>query len=146
MQGGVDTSLIKWVPYDGIGRTVRNGINFTERGFGLRGALGVSDRANTAASQLKRGDIDWEYIFGALAMTTPGDTSMARLKEVEGVMKGSALLRADKDRSAAILERIPAGRWGLPDDLMGPVIFLASSASDYVYGYTVAVDGGWLAR
>lgn len=68
MQGGVDTSLIKWVPYDGIGRTVRNGFNFTERGFGLRGALGVSDRANTAASQLKRGDIDWEYIFGTLGV------------------------------------------------------------------------------
>lgn len=68
MQGGVDTSLIKWVPYDGIGRTVRNGLNFTERGFGLRGALGVSDRGNTAASQLKRGDIDWEYIFGTLGV------------------------------------------------------------------------------
>ncbi len=58
----------------------------------------------------------------------------------------TAPLRADKDRSAAILDRIPAGRWGLPDDLMGPVVFLASSASDYVNGYTLAVDGGWLAR
>lgn len=66
MQGGVDTSLIKWVPYDGIGRNVRVGLNFTERGFGIRGALGVSDRGNTAASQLKKGDIDWEYIFGTL--------------------------------------------------------------------------------
>ena len=64
MQGGVDGSLIKWVEYDGIGRTVRNGLNFTERGFGIRGALGVSDRGNTAASQLKKGDFDWEYIFG----------------------------------------------------------------------------------
>lgn len=58
----------------------------------------------------------------------------------------TAALRADEERSAAILDRIPAGRWGLPDDLMGPIIFLASSASDYVNGYTVAVDGGWLAR
>ncbi|HHV28651.1 sugar kinase [Acetivibrio mesophilus] len=66
LQGGVDVSLVKWVPYDGIGRTVRNGLNFTERGFGIRGALGVSDRGNTAASQLKKGDIDWEYIFGTL--------------------------------------------------------------------------------
>jgi len=64
MQGGVDTRFIRWVPYDGIGRTVRNGLNFTERGFGIRGALGVSDRANSAASQLKKGDIDWETIFG----------------------------------------------------------------------------------
>lgn len=55
-------------------------------------------------------------------------------------------LRADEARSAAILERIPAGRWGLPDDMMGPVVFLASAASDYVNGYTLAVDGGWLAR
>lgn len=55
-------------------------------------------------------------------------------------------LRADEGRSQEILSRIPAGRWGLPDDLMGPVLFLASSASDYVNGYTVAVDGGWLAR
>ncbi|MDR1886711.1 MAG: sugar kinase [Prevotellaceae bacterium] len=64
MQGGVDTRFIKWVDFDGVGRTVRNGLNFTERGFGIRGAKGVSDRGNTAASQLKKGDIDWDYIFG----------------------------------------------------------------------------------
>lgn len=55
-------------------------------------------------------------------------------------------LRSDEDRSKEILERIPAGRWGLPEDVMGPVVFLASKASDYINGYTVAVDGGWLAR
>ena len=55
-------------------------------------------------------------------------------------------LRADVDRSKAILDRIPAARWGLPDDLKGTAVFLASAASDYVNGYTVAVDGGWLAR
>jgi len=64
LQGGVDTSFIKWVSFDGIGRNVRNGLNFTERGFGIRGALGCSDRGNTAASQLKKGDINWEDIFG----------------------------------------------------------------------------------
>ena len=64
LQGGVDVSFVKWVPFDGIGRTVRNGLYFTERGYGCRGALGVSDRGHTAASQLKRGDIDWEEIFG----------------------------------------------------------------------------------
>ena len=66
LQGGVDPSLVKWVPYDGIGRTVRNGLNFTERGFGVRGAVGVSDRGLTAASQLKPGDFDWDEIFGRL--------------------------------------------------------------------------------
>src|SRR6187551_458503 len=68
LQGGVDTSLIRWAPYDGIGRTVRNGLNFTERGFGVRGALGVSDRGNTAASQLRPGDVDWEHLFGTLGV------------------------------------------------------------------------------
>ncbi|MCH5197825.1 MAG: sugar kinase [Oscillospiraceae bacterium] len=68
LQGGVDTSLIKWLPYDGIGRSVRNGLNFTERGFGIRGASGVSDRGNTAVSQLKPDDIDFEYIFGTLGV------------------------------------------------------------------------------
>ncbi len=64
LQGGVDTRFIRWVPYDGIGRTVRNGLNFTERGFGIRGAVGVPDRGLTAAAQLKPGDIDWDFIFG----------------------------------------------------------------------------------
>ena len=85
LQGGVDTSLIRWVPYDGIGRSVRNGLNFTERGFGIRGALGVSDRAKTAASHLTDADFDYEHnfgthgarghhtggIFAALSATTP---------------------------------------------------------------------------
>jgi len=63
-QGGVSTEYIKWVPYDGIGRKVRIGLNFTERGYGVRAAVGCSDRAHSAASQLKKGDIDWETIFG----------------------------------------------------------------------------------
>lgn len=58
----------------------------------------------------------------------------------------TAALREDKSRSSEILDRIPAGRWGLPEDVKGPVVFLSSSASDYVNGYTIAVDGGWLAR
>lgn len=63
-QGGVDQSQVRWVEYDGIGRNVRNGLNFTERGFGVRAALGCSDRGHTAASQMKQGEIDWEEIFG----------------------------------------------------------------------------------
>ena len=64
LQGGVDTSFIRWIPYDGIGRTVRNGLNFTERGYGIRGAVGCSDRGLTAASQMKKGGVDWDYLFG----------------------------------------------------------------------------------
>jgi 2-dehydro-3-deoxygluconokinase len=68
LQGGVDTEFIKWVPFDGVGRTVRNGLNFTERGFGVRGAVGISDRGHTAASQLKPGDFDWDHIFGKIGV------------------------------------------------------------------------------
>src|SRR5215469_14094029 len=63
-QGGVDHSLVRWVDYDSVGRSVRNGLNFTERGYGVRPALGCSDRGHSAASQLKAGEIDWEEIFG----------------------------------------------------------------------------------
>jgi 2-dehydro-3-deoxygluconokinase len=68
LQGGVDTTYIRWVPYDGIGREARNGLNFTERGFGVRGAVGVSDRGHTAASQLAPGDVDWDHLFGELGV------------------------------------------------------------------------------
>jgi 2-dehydro-3-deoxygluconokinase len=84
LQGGVDLSQVRWVPYDGVGREVRNGLNFTERGFGVRAPAGVSDRGHTAVSQLRPGEIDWEAIlrdarwfhaggiFAALSETTPG--------------------------------------------------------------------------
>jgi 2-dehydro-3-deoxygluconokinase len=86
LQGGVDTSHVVWRPFDGTGRAVRNGLNFTERGFGLRGAVGVSDRGNTAAAALRPGDVDWHDlfavegarwfhtggVFAALSDTTPG--------------------------------------------------------------------------
>lgn len=74
-QGGVDQSHVKWVSYDGVGRTVRNGLNFTERGFGVRGAVGCSDRGHTAVSQLRAGDVDWNHIFtveGARCFHTGG--------------------------------------------------------------------------
>jgi len=63
LQGGVSQKYVRWTPYDGVGRTVRNGLNFTERGFGVRAPVGCSDRGHTAASQLKPGEIDWQQIF-----------------------------------------------------------------------------------
>ena len=63
-QGGVDSTLVKWADYDGVGRTVRNGLNFVERGFGMRPALGCSDRGHTAIAAMKPGTIDWDGIFG----------------------------------------------------------------------------------
>jgi 2-dehydro-3-deoxygluconokinase len=63
-QGGVDQSHVRWVPDDGVGRAARNGLNFTERGYGVRAALGCSDRGHTAVSQMKPGDVDWDRVFG----------------------------------------------------------------------------------
>jgi 2-dehydro-3-deoxygluconokinase len=68
LQGGVDVAHIRWLPFDGVGRGARNGLNFTERGFGIRGAVGVSDRGHTAASLLAAGEIDWESIFGGIGV------------------------------------------------------------------------------
>jgi len=63
LQGGVSQKYVRWMPFDGVGRSVRNGLNFTERGFGVRAALGCSDRGHTAISQMKPGEIDWDKIF-----------------------------------------------------------------------------------
>ena len=104
-QGGVDQSHVKWVKFDGVGRTVRNGLNFTERGFGVRAAAGCSDRGHTAVSQLKVGEIDWEQIFQtegarwfhtggifcALSETTPG---VAR-EAMEAARKHGAIVSYD---------------------------------------------------
>mgnify|MGYP003663104021 CR=1 FL=1 len=97
LQGGVDTSMIRWMPYDGIGRTVRNGLNFTERGFGIRGALGTSDRGHTAASQIRTGDIDWDHIFsqrGVRWMHTGG--IFAALSESSAAVTLEAVRAANK--------------------------------------------------
>jgi 2-dehydro-3-deoxygluconokinase len=64
LQGGVDQGYVRWLPYDGVGRGLRNGLNFVERGFGVRAALGCSDRGRSAASELRPGDIDWDGVFG----------------------------------------------------------------------------------
>ena len=63
LQGGVNLKYVRWVPFDGVGRSVRNGLNFTERGFGVRGPVGCSDRGHTAAAQMKPGEVDWEQVF-----------------------------------------------------------------------------------
>ena len=96
LQGGVDASRVIWAPYDGIGKNARNGINFTERGFGIRGARGCSDRGHTAVSQMTPESVDWDELFGkagvrhfhtggifaALGEKTP-DTAIAALKSAK---------------------------------------------------------------
>ena len=103
--GGVDQSHVRWVKYDGVGRAVRNGLNFTERGFGVRAAVGCSDRGHTAASRLQAGDIDWEAIFShqgvrwfhtggifaALSETTP----LVAREAMEAAKRSSAIVSYD---------------------------------------------------
>lgn len=68
LTSGLDTQFIQWVESDGVGRAARNGLNFTERGFGVRGAVGTSDRGHTAISQMKATDVDWDHLFGELGV------------------------------------------------------------------------------
>lgn len=115
-QGGVDQSLVRWVEYDGVGRTVRNGLNFTERGFGVRAALGCSDRGHTAISQLKAGDVDWDEIFGrsgarwfhtggifcALSSTTPE----AAIEAMEAARRHGVIVSYDLNYRASLWKAI----------------------------------------
>ena len=97
LQGGVDPSHIRWVPDDGVGRTSRNGLNFTERGFGVRAALGASDRGHTAASQMKPGEVDWDALFGkegARWLHTGG--IFAALSESSALVAKEAMVAAKK--------------------------------------------------
>ncbi len=105
LQGGVDTEFIKWVPFDGVGRTVRNGLNFTERGFGVRGAVGTSDRGHSAASQLKPGDFDWDRVFaqpgarwlhtGGIFAALSGSTPQLVLEAVQAARKHGVIVSYD---------------------------------------------------
>lgn len=105
LQGGVAPDFIQWTPYDGVGRTARNGLNFTERGFGVRGAVGIPDRGHTAASQLKPGDFDWNHIFhqpGARWFHTGGifaglsdTTALLALEAVQAARKHGTIVSYD---------------------------------------------------
>jgi 2-dehydro-3-deoxygluconokinase len=116
LQGGVSQKYVRWAPYDGVGRTVRNGLNFTERGFGIRPALGCSDRGHTAASQLKPGEIDWDQIFSkdgarwfhtggifcALSETTP----LVAQEAMEAAKRAGAVVSYDLNYRASLWKSI----------------------------------------
>ncbi len=115
-QGGVDQRYVRWVPYDGVGREVRNGLNFTERGYGVRGAVGCSDRGHTAASQLKPGDINWDQVFGkegakwfhtggifaALSETTP----LVAKEAMEAAKRAGTIISYDLNYRASLWKSI----------------------------------------
>jgi 2-dehydro-3-deoxygluconokinase len=116
LQGGVSQKYVRWTPYDGVGRTVRNGLNFTERGFGVRAALGCSDRGHTAISQMKPGDVDWDSIFSkegarwfhtggifcALSETTP----LVAQEAMEAAKRAGAVVSYDLNYRASLWKSI----------------------------------------
>jgi 2-dehydro-3-deoxygluconokinase len=152
-QGGVDQSLVRWVPFDGIGRTVRNGLNFTERGFGVRAPLGVSDRGHTAASQLRPGDVDWEAVFGtegARWFHTGGifaglsDTTTAVAREaMESARRHGAIVSYDLNYRPSLWAAIGGeGRAReVNRDLVGLVDVLIGNEEDFTAALGFEVEG-----
>jgi 2-dehydro-3-deoxygluconokinase len=152
-QGGVDQSNIKWVNFDGVGRSVRNGLNFTERGFGLRAALGCSDRGHTAVSQLKPGDIDWEHIFGeegvrwfhtggifcALSETTP---QVAR-EAMEAARKHGTVISYDLNYRASLWKDIggPASARTVNRELAPLIDVMLGNEEDFSAALGLEVEG-----
>ncbi len=114
LQGGVSLEHLRWVPFDGVGRAARNGLNFTERGFGMRAALGCSDRGHTAVSQLKPGDIDWEKIFaqqgarwfhtGGIFCALSGTTPLVAEEAMEAAKRTHTVISYDLNYRASLWE------------------------------------------
>ena len=152
-QGGVDQSYVKWVPYDGIGRSVRNGLNFVERGFGVRGALSCSDRGNTAISQLKPGDIDWDRVFGkdgarwfhtggifaALSETTP----LVAKEAMVAAKKNGTLISYDLNYRASLWKDIggKAKAQAVNQDLAQYVDVMIGNEEDFTASLGIKIEG-----
>jgi 2-dehydro-3-deoxygluconokinase len=152
-QGGVDQSHVRWVKYDGVGRASRNGLNFTERGFGLRAALGCSDRGHTAVSQLRPGDIDWEQIFGregarwfhtggifcALSDSTP---AVAR-EAIETAKKYGTVVSYDLNYRASLWQGIggPALAQSVNRELAGFIDVMLGNEEDFTAALCFEFEG-----
>lgn len=154
LEGGVELVQLGWIPFDGVGRAVRNGLNFTERGFGVRAALGVSDRGHTAASQLQPGDVDWERIFGhdgarwfhcggifcALSETT---AEVAR-EAIEAARRHGTVVSYDLNYRASLWQGIggPERAAEVNRQLVGLVDVLVGNEEDYSAALGFELPGG----
>ena len=154
LQGGVDLSHVSWVPYDGVGRSVRNGLNFTERGFGVRGAKGVSDRGHTAISQMRAEDVDWDHLFGELGVrwlhtggifaglsdTTP-DVAIAA---IESARKHGTVVSYDLNYRPSLWDAIggPAKAREVNSRIAGLVDVLIGNEEDFTAALGYEVPGG----
>ncbi len=152
-QGGVDQSHIQWVKDDGVGREARNGLNFTERGFGVRGAVGCSDRGHTAISQLQRGDVDWDTIFekegvrwfhtggifAALSNTTPGVAAEA----MHAAKANGAIVSYDLNYRPSLWKSIggPKRAQEVNRDLAHSVDVILGNEEDFTAAFGFEVEG-----
>jgi 2-dehydro-3-deoxygluconokinase len=153
LQGGVDTSLVRWVPYDGIGRTVRNGLNFTERGFGVRAAVGCSDRGNTAIANSHPGDFDWQNIFsasgsrwlhtgGIFAALSSSSASVARAA-IEAARSSGTVVSYDLNYRESLWKGI-GGKAKAQDvnrELLAAVDVLFGNEEDFSATLGIAIEG-----
>lgn len=153
LQGGCDVSWIRWVPDDGVGRRSRNGLNFTERGFGVRAALGCSDRGHTAVSQMKPGEVDWDRlfhengvrwfhtggIFTALSETTPGTAREA----MEAARKHGVIVSYDLNYRPSLWKGIGGAERAqqVNRELVGLVDVLFGNEEDFSLALGFDVEG-----
>ena len=153
LQGGVDTSLIRWVPYDGIGRTARNGLNFTERGFGVRSAVGCSDRGNTAIANSQPADFDWQQIFaangsrwlhtgGIFAALSPSSASVARAA-IQAARSSGTVVSYDLNYRESLWKGIggKAKAQEVNRELVSAVDVLFGNEEDFSATLGVAIEG-----
>jgi 2-dehydro-3-deoxygluconokinase len=154
LQGGVDTSLIRWVNYDGVGRTVRNGLNFTERGYGVRAAVGCSDRGHTAISKTQRGDFDWESIFGpqngsrwfhtgGIFAALSGTTPAVAAESMDAARKFGAIISYDLNYRDSLWKAIggKARAQEVNRELVRKVDLLLGNEEDFSAMLGVALEG-----
>ena len=152
-QGGVDQSHLLWVKYDGVGRESRNGLNFTEKGFGVRGAVGCSDRGHTAVSQFKPGDIDWETIFSkegarwfhcggifaALSETTP----LVAKEAMEAAKKHGTIISYDLNYRPSLWKSIGGSKKAIEVNrgLASLIDVMLGNEEDFTAALGFAVEG-----
>jgi 2-dehydro-3-deoxygluconokinase len=153
MAGGVDRSHLMWRPFDGVGRAARNGLNFTERGFGVRAALGCSDRGHSAASQLRIGDVDWDAIFGmerarwfhtggvftALSETTPA----VALEAMRAARRNGAVVSYDLNYRPSLWQAIGGESRAreVNRELVGEVDVLLGNEEDFTAALGFEIEG-----
>jgi 2-dehydro-3-deoxygluconokinase len=153
LQGGVDTSLIRWVPYDGIGRTVRNGLNFTERGFGVRAAVGCSDRGHTAIANGQPGDFDWQNIFaangsrwfhtGGIFAALSGSSALVAMAAVHSAKRSGTVVSYDLNYRESLWKGIggKAKAQEVNRELVSQVDVLFGNEEDFSAALGIAIEG-----